>query len=41
MDANAALPDVSGRVPNPGLYILVAKYKNTNPGILEIVIRDD
>ena len=32
IDGNTAVPDVSGKVPKPGLYILVAQYKQDNPG---------
>ena len=38
VDENTAIPDVSGRVPKPGLYILVAQYKQDNPGSTEIFI---
>ena len=33
IDANNPLPDVNGKVPNPGVYVLVATYKQNNPGI--------
>ena len=32
IDANNPLPDVNGKVPNPGVYVLVATYKQNNPG---------
>ena len=32
IDGNSAVPDVNGRVPNPGMYILVAQYKQKNQG---------
>ena len=36
IDANNPLPDVNGKVPNPGVYVLVATYKQNNPGMLQI-----
>ena len=33
-----SIPDISGRVPKPGLYILVVQYKQDNPGSIEIVL---
>ena len=32
VDASSPIPDIKGRVPTPGLYVLVAQYKNENPG---------
>ena len=32
IDGSSPIPDINGRVPNPGLYILVAQYKHNNPG---------
>lgn len=36
IDANNPLPDVNGKVPNPGVYVLVATYKQNNPGMLHL-----
>ena len=33
IDQNTAAPDVTGKIPKPGLYILVAQYKHDNPGL--------
>ena len=40
IDGNSAIPDIAGRVPTPGLYIIVAQYKQDNPGLIQIVIRE-
>ena len=36
IDANTPMADVNGKVPNPGLYVLVATYKQNNPSKPEI-----
>ena len=34
VDGTSDIEDIKGRVPKPGLYVLVAQYKQDNPGEL-------
>ena len=36
IDANTPMADVTGKVPNPGVYVLIATYKQNNPGTLSV-----
>ena len=38
LDATSPIPDIKGRVPAPGLYLLVAQYKNDNPGLVGLFV---